>query len=419
MATNTLNVRVQNKKDTLENWTTNNPVLLNGEIAIVEIPESSSPGGGIIPPALVFKVGDGTTNFNSLEWVQAVAADVHAWAKAETKPTYQASEIEGLSDFISGAIEDTNTQYSFSISGNQITIKKKEVGEADFSPYQTIDLPQPDLSGLATKVTGATANHLAGLTADGNLQDSGIAAANVMEKVADATDGHVASLNADGEVVDGGVAVSGLATKAASPTAGNVLVATADGNLQDGGTALSALATQEYVNSAIGNITEFSAEVVEELPQTGENGVLYLVENSGSGQNVYDEYIWVASESKFEKIGTTDIDLSGYATTEALTSGLATKVNGLASGTTAGHVVTWGADGYTVADSGYTIASNVPSGAVFTDTGITSVVANNGLTQSISGRELTLGISSVNSALLTQTTGDYLIFNCGSSSTVL
>ena len=419
MATNTLNVRVQNKKDTLENWTTNNPVLLNGEIAIVEIPESSSPGGGIIPPALVFKVGDGTKNFNSLEWVQAVAADVHAWAKAETKPTYQASEIEGLSDFISGAIEDTNTQYSFSISGNQITIKKKEVGEADFSPYQTIDLPQPDLSGLATKVADATANNLAGLTADGNLQDSGIAAANVMEKVAGATDGHVASLNTDGEVVDGGVAVSGLATKAASPTAGNVLVATADGNLQDGGTALSALATQEYVNSAIGNITEFSAEVVEELPQTGENGVLYLVDNSGSGQNVYDEYIWVASESKFEKIGTTDIDLSGYATTAALNSGLATKVNGLASGTTAGHVVTWGADGYTVADSGYTIESNVPSGAVFTDTGITSVVANNGLTQSISDRELTLGISSVNGALLTQTTGDYLIFNCGSSSTVL
>ena len=31
------------------------------------------------------------------------------------------------------------------------------------------------------------------------------------------------------------------------------------------------------------------------------------------------------------------------------------QVKGLPSGTTAGHVVTWGADGYTVADSGFTI----------------------------------------------------------------
>lgn len=44
------------------------------------------------------------------------------------------------------------------------------------------------------------------------------------------------------------------------------------------------------------------------------------------------------------------------------------QVKGLASGTTSGHIVTWGTDGYTVADSGFTIATSVPSGAVFTDT---------------------------------------------------
>ena len=44
------------------------------------------------------------------------------------------------------------------------------------------------------------------------------------------------------------------------------------------------------------------------------------------------------------------------------------QVKGLASGTTSGHVVTWGSDGYTVADSGYTIAKSVPADAVFTDT---------------------------------------------------
>lgn len=44
------------------------------------------------------------------------------------------------------------------------------------------------------------------------------------------------------------------------------------------------------------------------------------------------------------------------------------QVKGLASGTTSGHVVTWGADGYTVSDSGFTLGKSVPADAVFTDT---------------------------------------------------
>ena len=50
------------------------------------------------------------------------------------------------------------------------------------------------------------------------------------------------------------------------------------------------------------------------------------------------------------------------------------QVKGLASGTTSGHVVTWGADGYTVADSGYTIATSVPANALFTDINVTNNV---------------------------------------------
>ena len=44
------------------------------------------------------------------------------------------------------------------------------------------------------------------------------------------------------------------------------------------------------------------------------------------------------------------------------------QIKGLASGTTSGHVVEFGADGYTVQDSGFTIGKSVPSNAVFTDT---------------------------------------------------
>lgn len=48
------------------------------------------------------------------------------------------------------------------------------------------------------------------------------------------------------------------------------------------------------------------------------------------------------------------------------------QVRGLSSGTTQGHVVVFGADGYLVSDSGHTIEENVPPGAQFTDTHCTT-----------------------------------------------
>ena len=75
--------------------------------------------------------------------------------------------------------------------------------------------------------------------------------------------------------------------------------------------------TATQVNTAITNalagITEFSIEVVQSLPTTGDNGTFYFVPNSGSGNNIYDEFIYV--NSNWEKIGTTEVDLSNYLQT--------------------------------------------------------------------------------------------------------
>lgn len=65
-----------------------------------------------------------------------------------------------------------------------------------------------------------------------------------------------------------------------------------------------------YIDNAIGGITGIDFQVVTSLPTTGVKGTIYLVSNSGSGTNAYDEYIYVSNA--WEKIGTTDIDLSGY-----------------------------------------------------------------------------------------------------------
>ena len=82
------------------------------------------------------------------------------------------------------------------------------------------------------------------------------------------------------------------------------------------GTNTTQIATTEFVKTAVDNaiagVTQISYEVVTSLPTTGQTGVIYLVAHSHGTSDVYDEYIWVASTSKFEKIGNTDVDLSGY-----------------------------------------------------------------------------------------------------------
>lgn len=75
-------------------------------------------------------------------------------------------------------------------------------------------------------------------------------------------------------------------------------------------------ATKKYVDDAIGGITGVEFKVVDELPETGEAGVIYLVAHSHGSQDIYDEYIWVTD--KFEKIGNTDVDLSQYTKTADL-----------------------------------------------------------------------------------------------------
>ena len=79
---------------------------------------------------------------------------------------------------------------------------------------------------------------------------------------------------------------------------------------------------KEYVDTAVGSVVGIEFRVVQTLPAEGENGVIYLVPNGGSGTNVKDEYVWIpgsgGQSGSWEKIGTTDVDLSGYVQTTDL-----------------------------------------------------------------------------------------------------
>ena len=70
-------------------------------------------------------------------------------------------------------------------------------------------------------------------------------------------------------------------------------------------------------NAAISRITSFEMTIVDELPDTGKKGYIYLIlADDGSGDDIYNEYLWIEDKNSFEKIGTTRIDLTPYAKTE-------------------------------------------------------------------------------------------------------
>lgn len=83
MAEKVLKTRIQLKYDEYANWTKNDPVLKKGEMAVTVIPTGASVEQ-TTPPAIMFKVGDGTKKFSEPPWASALAADVYAWAKKAT-----------------------------------------------------------------------------------------------------------------------------------------------------------------------------------------------------------------------------------------------------------------------------------------------------------------------------------------------
>ena len=87
----------------------------------------------------------------------------------------------------------------------------------------------------------------------------------------------------------------------------------------------------DMISQAIGNSGNFSIQIVQSLPASGIGGTFYFVSNSGSGDNIYDEYLYVNNE--WEKIGTNGIDLTGYVPTSrtinshALTTNISLTAN--------------------------------------------------------------------------------------------
>ena len=213
--------------------------------------------------------------------------------------------------------------------------KIKAWGEGKFVAQETG-------KGLSSNdYTSAEKTKLSGIAEGANkyVHPSYTAQKSGLYKVTVDASGHVSATTAVAKADITGLGIPAQdTTYADATTSTHGLMSAADKTKLDGVT--------KEIASAVSGVTQIDYSVVEALPSTGKKGVIYLVANSGSGNNIYDEYIYINS-----KLGSREMDLSSYAKK----TDIPTKVSSLTN------------------DSGYQTAAQVTSAidaklVVMTDT---------------------------------------------------
>lgn len=417
MATKEFKARLVNKIDTYANWTSNNPVLLKGEIAIVDVPASTD----VVQqePAVLMKIGDGMKKFSELPWISAKSADVYSWALAPTKPTYQASEIEGLDAYISGKVEDTDTQYQLvKVNNTTFKLQSKPLNGS----WSDVGDPISVVYTLTTGTTNGTVKFnetdvaVAGLKSAAYQESSAFdiagaaaTAQSVAEDHADAIVGEaktdlIGTGSATSTTIKGAVQESNTYTdNQIAAKIGSVYKPVGSVDFADLPKTLSKaeLGNVYNVNDAFDADTRFvTAEVGEHFP-AGTN-VAVIVED--------DTYYLDALSGA--------VDLTNYYTKTETDQQITTKISSLDKGDSA-------------VENQFVTAVSQTDGVISVTRAAITEAAIPTLSQSkISGLETALSAKidasvvsqigktgNINDA--TQIEGDYLIINCGTSSDVI
>lgn len=244
--------------------------------------------------------------------------DISNWAKASSKPSYTANEVGAL---------PSNTTYVSSVNNQNgaVTVDKVKTTAGD-------NLAEYNLIGTAANNTNISPEYLynpnlinfskytdnfARLTL-GSTSTPGV----VRLYTKDASSSGYTDINTN---------VSSTNTRTVTlPDASGTVALTSDiPNVPSWALsankpnytaaevgAITSADASTMISNAVGNITGFDIQIVQSLPATGATGTFYFVANSGSGDNIYDEYLYV--NNNWEKIGSlngNNIDLTGYLTT--------------------------------------------------------------------------------------------------------
>lgn len=223
---------------------------------------------------------------------RASASDLTA---LETRVGTAETKLSGIAE---GAQVNVIESIKVNNTAQQVTSKAVNI---------TVPTALSDLTNDGNFVTDANYTHT-----DNNLTDTLLTKLNGIDAGATKTVIDSALSDSSANPVQNKVINSALALKA--PLASPTFTGTPKAPTAAAGTKTTQIATTEFVSTAVANaiagVTSITYKVVTALPASGENGIIYLVSHSHGTQDVYDEYIWTGSS--FEKLGNTDIDLSGY-----------------------------------------------------------------------------------------------------------
>lgn len=417
MATKEFKARLVNKIDTYANWTSNDPVLLKGEIAIVDVPASTD----VVQqePAVLMKIGDGTKKFSELPWISAKSADVYSWALTPTKPTYQASEIEGLDAYISGKVEDTDTQYQL-VKVNNTTFKLQS--KSLNGSWSDVGDPITVVYTLTTGTTNGTVKFngtdvaVAGLKSAAYQESTAFDSAGTAAAAQSAAEEHADTIvnkakidligtgNATSTTIKGAVQESNTYTD-------NQIAAKIGAVYKPVGSVKFSELPLELTKAELGNVYN----VTDAFEADARFVTVEVGENYPAGTNVA---VIEENESYYFDALSGVIDLSNYYTKTETDQQITTKIGSLDKADSA------------VANQFVTVVSQTDGIINVTRAAITEAAIPTLSQSKISGLETALSAKidasvvsqigktgNINDA--TQIEGDYLIINCGTSSDVI
>ena len=196
-----LNTRIKLKRDTSANWTNNNPVLLNGEIIIVDTADGE----------VRFKIGDGSKTYTQLpfedEGVRNLIADkskitVETWTDSSGSTAQFLNELvinkvkdrQTYEEMVDAGKVDTNELY-FIEEDDEIAITAHATTGTKIATI-TIGNEATDIYAPPGGVTSITAED--GISSDATTGDITLTNSGVRSIVQDSIDGHKLTIDTGG-----------------------------------------------------------------------------------------------------------------------------------------------------------------------------------------------------------------------------
>lgn len=189
------------------------------------------------PPAIGIKVGNGTDTLQALPWIQAMAGDVYAWAKAANPPSASSIAATRTNSSTSATTSTTVEAWLQSLTND---LDGLSGGSGSISTQITDQLNRLDVDN---DDTSSLAHHITGFNPAKTL-------ATLIE-----TDGYISATFQDILIAQSQVSGLGDALAAKAPLASPNLTGTPTAPTADAGTNTTQIATTAFVKNAVDTAT--------------------------------------------------------------------------------------------------------------------------------------------------------------------